>query len=73
MTTNFDPKLLYKLLLLEAKAFWAPTIIFLDTFQVLYAAVTMQKEPTFSCSVLVLHYLRDNSLFLGGSKKEWGS
>lgn len=73
ITTNFDLKLLYKLWLLEAKNFWVLTIMFLSTFQVLYAAVNMQKEPSLSCSVLILHYLRDNSLFLEDMKKKWGS
>lgn len=69
-TTNFDLKLLYKLLLLEAKTFWVLTVIFLSTFQVLYAAVNMPKEPSLRCSVLILHYLRDNSLFLEDMKKK---
>lgn len=72
ITTNLDPELLSKLLLLEAKTFWAPTVIFLGTFQVLHAAVNMQKKTSLSYSVLILRYLRDNSLFWEHVKREWG-
>jgi hypothetical protein len=70
-TINFNPKLLYKLLLLGEKVFWSPTVTSLGIFQVLFAALNMQNEASLHCCVFFSGIcLRNDSLFLKFLKGE---